>query len=135
MNKNDKKKLIANIAIENSNVTRNLPIFEGDVIVFDGESENFTEEVPEDTTNHISAWTRINGRNGAMSASQLLRRGNGLNLEGDNNTDRLQNLLSSYTEDGELVFTIYVREIRTRGERNYYILDVMAGEHTAEDFA
>lgn len=135
MNKNDKKKVIANVAVVNSNGTRSLPIFEKDVIVFDGENDNFIEEVPEDTEHHISAWTRINGKNGAISASQLLRRGNGIDLEGDDNTARLQNLLSTYTEDNELIFTIYVREIRTRGERNYYILDIMAGEHVAADFA
>lgn len=139
MNKQDKKKKIEKIVVENSSVSKSLPIFKGDAIYFDGDVDNFVEEVPEDERQHISAWTRINGVNGAISATQLLRKGNGIPLEGNDNTARLQNLLTNFTGDNDLEFTVFVKDVRERGEepnvRRYYILDILAGEHKAEDFA
>ena len=137
MNKKDKEKKIKEVSVENSNVSKSLPIFKGDALVFDGSANNFVEEVDEDKKNGISAWTRINGINGSISATQLLRRGNGLNLEGDDNTERLKNLLANFSDD-DMLFTILVKDVRERGEepniRRYYILDILEGEHKAEDF-
>lgn len=137
MNKNQKDALVRNLVVENSNEVRSIPNFAGDVLVFDASQDNFIEEVPE--TDNINAWTRINATNGAISATQLLRRGNGLQIEGNNSTERLQNLVSNYTEGNETIFTIFIRSIRERGTgeniRRYLMLDVQAGEHSAEDFA
>lgn len=137
MNRNQKDALVRNLVVENSNEVRSIPNFAGDVLVFDASQDNFIEEVPE--TDNINAWTRINATNGAISATQLLRRGNGLQIEGNNSTERLQNLVSNYTEGNETIFTIFIRSIRERGTgentRRYLMLDVQAGEHSAEDFA
>lgn len=139
MNKDQRSKKIKKMTIENSNESRSMPLAVGDIITFDGNADNFIEEVPANTETGFSAWTRINGTNGSISATQLLRSGNGLSISGNDNTERIQDLVDN-NSDGDLVFSVLVVDEKIRntntGERRYFKLKVVAGTATkAEDFA
>lgn len=138
MNRDQRKRLIASIVVENSNETRSMPISVGDVLVFDANAENFTQEVP--PANGIGAWTRINAEEGAISATQLLRKGNGISLDGDDNTTRLRNLIDVYGDDDAvfsvLIYDEKIRKVSDGNDRHYYKLRVISGRaENAEAFA
>ncbi len=140
MNKDQKTKKIKQLVIVNSANGGSMPNAVGDILVFHADDVNFIEEVPESESNGVKfqAWTRINAINGSISASQLLRSGNGLAISGDNNTERLQDLVTNYS-DNDMVFSILLADEKIRmiggNERRYFKVKVVAGEATkVEDF-
>lgn len=138
MNKDQRKKKIAAIKIENSEETRTMPLAVGDVLVFNGAAENFVKEEPKDEVRGIGAWTRINAEDGSISATQLLRKGNGITLKTEGNTNRIHELIENYADD-DMVFSIFIKDEKIRntstGERRYYKLKVAKGRaESPEDF-
>lgn len=91
---------------------RNIPFYEGQLLTFTF-SKDMVKQHP--ATNDINAWTGIVAVDGTeVSVSQLVRRNNGLALDGDTVADRVKNFLTKVVDAENSTYRITIKAIRTR---------------------
>lgn len=112
-------------AIEVKNVTdvRRMPITKGMRLTFVPNAANVVEH---DATDGMNPWTGYLAVDGTeISVTALVRIGNGLVLEGETPSARLQYLFNTYGDDETGTVVIDVTDIKQRADRFYPMFAVV----------
>ena len=119
--------VVNSLEIRNTTNVGGFPLRANDVLVFIPQQNCIIEHPAQQG---INAWTGLVALNGVeISASQLLRRNNGLALRGATPTERLRSFFLLGDENGRV--TIHVVEDFVRDGRHYYRFAVPTAAPTA----
>lgn len=110
---------------------RSLPVVVGDVFTFTLSDALFMQRDEQIGGEH-RAWVDLVADDDThISATQITRRNNGLDLEGNTILERIDSFVQQFDEDTHQI-TLRIAQIRQRqfenGVSNYYIFEVVEGE-------
>lgn len=123
MKANEVQNAIKAIEVKNVTDVRRMPITKGMRLTFVPAAANVIEHSATDGMNPWTGYLAVDGTE--VSVTALVRIGNGLVLEGETPSARLQSLFSTYGDDETGTVVIDVTDVKQRADRFYPMFAVV----------